>query len=275
MTKSVEERDRRVLELWERVVEVEQRLIPTGLHVFGRAAGERECADLLRAVASFDRPECGARALHDLVSEGLGLGSYEGLVADRSEEGWRTRALVEEAVRASVELFVREGAAAACELLKQDSRVEPAESVKVFELLGRIREQLRTSGELEGLTRSLRGEYVEPGPGADIVQNPSVLPTGRNTHAVNPYAVPSHAAYERAGRVVDTLLERHRAEHGRQPRTMALVLWGLDNIKTQDEGVAQALRLLGVRPLRDSLNRVTEVEPVPLDQLGRARVGPE
>src|SRR5215212_8056539 len=196
MKKSVEDRDRRVLELWERVVEVEQRLIPTGLHVFGRAAEERECADLLRAVASFDRPECGARSLNDLVSEGLGLGSYERLIRDKSEAGWRTRARVDEEVRASVELFLREGAAAACRLLESVARVDAAESLKVFELLGRIREQLRTSGELEGLARALRGEYVEPGPGADIVQNPSILPTGRNTHAVNPYAVPSHAAYE-------------------------------------------------------------------------------
>jgi magnesium chelatase subunit H len=270
--KSKEERDRRVLELWESVVEVEQRLIPTGLHVFGRASDGRECADLLRAVASFDRPECGARSLNDLVAEGLGLGAYERLITDKAEEGWRARARVDDAVRDSVELFMREGSAAACRLLETTARVEAAEALKVFELLGRIKEQLQTSGELEGLARSLRGEYVEPGPGADIVQNPSILPTGRNTHAVNPYAVPSHGAYERAGRVVDTLLERHRAEHGRQPRTMALVLWGLDNIKTQGEGVAQALRLLGVRPVRDSLNRVTEVEPVPLEELGRARV---
>src|SRR5918993_5412531 len=100
--KSNEERDRRVLELWERVVEVEQRLIPTGLHVFGRAAEERECADLLRAVASFDRPERGARALPDLVSEGLGLGGYERLLAGKSDDGWRTRARVEDVVRGSV-----------------------------------------------------------------------------------------------------------------------------------------------------------------------------
>src|SRR5215212_11003361 len=106
MKKSVEDRDRRVLELWERVVEVEQRLIPTGLHVFGRASDERECADMLRAVASFDRPECGARSLNDLVSEGLDLGSYERLITDKSEEGWRARAVVDDAVRASVELFV-------------------------------------------------------------------------------------------------------------------------------------------------------------------------
>jgi magnesium chelatase subunit H len=267
-----DERDRRVLELWERVVEVEQRLIPTGLHVFGRASDTDECADLLRAVASFDRPERGARALTDLVSEGLDLGAYDSLLEDRSEEGWRARARVETVVRESIAVFMREGADAACRALEREARVPASESSKVFALLTDVREKLGTSAELDGLARALRGEYVEPGPGADVVQNPSVLPTGRNTHAVNPYAVPSRVAYERAGRVVDALLERHRAEHGRYPRAMALVLWGLDNIKTQGEGVAQALRLLGVRPVRDAMNRVTGVEPVPLEQLGRPRV---
>jgi len=272
MKNSAEVRDRRVLELWEQVLEVERRLIPTGLHVFGRATGERECADLLRAVASHDRPERGARALTDLISEGLGHGPYERLFGDKSEEGWRVRARVDEFMRESIEMFLKDGIEGTCVWLEKSARVSVAESFKVFELLGGIREQLGTSGELDGLMSSLCGEYVEPGPGADIVQNPAILPTGRNTHAVNPYAVPSHAAYVRAGRVVESLLERHRAEHGRHPRTMALVLWGLDNIKTQGEGVAQALRLLGVRPVRDSLNRVTEVEPVPLEELGRARV---
>jgi magnesium chelatase subunit H len=267
-----EDRDLRVLKLWEQVVEVEQRLIPTGLHVFGRAESERESADLLRAVASFDRPECGVRALTDLVSEGLGLGAYDKLLCEKSEEGWRVRGRVDETVRESVEIFLREGIEGACGWLEKEARVAAVESFKVFELLGRIREQLRTSAELDGLSRSLRGEYIEPGPGADIVQNPGVLPTGRNTHAINPYAVPSHAAWGRAERVVNMLLERHRAEHGRFPRTMALVLWGLDNIKTQGEGVAQALWLLGVRPVRDSLNRVAGVEPISLERLGRPRV---
>src|SRR6185503_1200284 len=55
-------------------------------------------------------------------------------------------------------------------------------------------------------------------------------------------------------------------------RAMALVLWGLDNIKTQGEGVAQALWMLGVRPVRDSLNRATEIEVVPLEELNRPRI---
>jgi magnesium chelatase subunit H len=269
---SSEERDRRVLELWERVVEIEERLIPTGLHVFGRALEGRECADLLRMVASFDRPESGARALPDLVAEGLGLGAYDVLIEDRSEAGWRRRERVDAIVRESVEVFLSEGSEAASRRLEASARVRKEESGRVFALLSKIREQLRTSGELDGLVRSLRGEYVEPGPGADIVQNPSVLPTGRNTHAVNPYAVPSHVAFARAERVVATLLERHRAERGRYPRALALVLWGLDNIKTQGEGVAQALWLLGVRPLRDRMNRVSGVEAIPLERLGRPRV---
>src|ERR1700750_3141426 len=84
---SADERDRRVLELWERLVEVEQRLIPTGLHVFGRAADADECADLLRAVASFARPEREARALTDLVSEGLGFGTYGSLFLKKAGKG--------------------------------------------------------------------------------------------------------------------------------------------------------------------------------------------
>ncbi len=274
-----DERDRRVLSLYEQLLEVEERLIPTGLHVFGRASGERECADLLRMVASFDRPEWGARSLPALVAEGLGLpvkfdgrASEKDTEARRLEADARARERVDAVVRESVARFLEGGAQAAGEYLHAEARVSRVESSQVFALLTNIREQLKTNGELDGLVRALAGRYVEPGPGADIVQNPSILPTGRNTHAVNPYAVPSDVAYARSETVVRLLLERHLAERGRYPRAMALVLWGLDNIKTQGEGVAQALRLLGVRPLRDALNRVSGVAPIPLAELGRPRI---
>ena len=60
-----EERDRRVLALYDQVLEIEERLIPTGLHVFGKVDADRAIVDMLRMVASFDRPEAGARALPD------------------------------------------------------------------------------------------------------------------------------------------------------------------------------------------------------------------
>ncbi|MDQ3585285.1 MAG: cobaltochelatase subunit CobN [Acidobacteriota bacterium] len=283
------EREAHMFALYEQVLEIEGRLIPTGLHVFGRPSEQAECADLLRMVASFDRPEIGARALPDLVAEGLtdcglrikdseGRTQNEDAISEQSAirnpqlKNPQLKERVDAIVREAIACFLRGGIDEACAWLETTARVSVEQSRSVFVLLEKIREQLQVNGELDSLSRALCGEYIEPGPGADIVQNPGILPTGRNTHAVNPYTVPSDLAFARAERVVKLLLERHAAEHGRYPQAMALVLWGLDNIKTQGEGVAQALWLLGVRPVRDAMNRVIDVEPIPLEQLRRPRI---
>ena len=264
------ERYARVMRLHEQLVEIEQRLIPTGLHVFGRASELQEKADLLRMVASFDRPEHGARALPTLVAEALGIDGYDALLHDASAT--ETRELIDGIVSEAVRQFCQDGADAAVRWLNSRAGVDSEGSLPTFLVLANIAEQLDSNHEIESLMRALRGEYIEPGPGADIVQNPFVLPTGRNTHAVNPYSVPSASAFARAKRTSDALLERYVSEHGRYPKAMALVLWGLDNIKTQGEGVAQALWLLGVRPVRDALNRATEIEVISLEELKRPRI---
>jgi magnesium chelatase subunit H len=264
------ERDQRVLRLYEQLVEIEHRLIPTGLHVFGRASELAEKADLLRMVASFDRPEHGARALPKLVAEALGIDRYDALLHEVSSS--ETRDLIDSIVSEAVQRFCDGGAAEAAGWLKSRAGVESEESLPTFLLLANISEQLDSNHEIDSLMRALRGEYISPGPGADIVQNPKLLPTGRNTHAINPYSVPSQMAFARAEQTAEALLRRYFDEHGRYPRAMALVLWGLDNIKTQGEGVAQALWLLGVRPVRDALNRATEIEVIPLEELKRPRI---
>jgi magnesium chelatase subunit H len=264
------ERDARVMRLWEELIEIEQRLIPTGLHVFGRAAELEQKADLLRMVASFDRPEHGARSLPSLVAEGFGIENYEALI--QGQPASETQKLIEGIASEVIERFCEFGTEAATKLLEEKAAVDPQKSLPVFLMLGEICARLDSNQELPALLRALRGEYIVPGPGADIVQNPLVLPTGRNTHAVNPYSVPSVVAFSRAKLTADALLERYLAEHGRYPRSIALVLWGLDNIKTQGEGVAQALWLLGVRPVRDALNRVVDVDVIPLEELKRPRV---
>jgi magnesium chelatase subunit H len=269
-----EKRDRRVLDIHEQLLEIEQRLIPTGLHVFGRPSRAGERADMLKMIAAFDRPEAGTRALSDLVAEGLGISNYR-RTADSpnlTEIDLRNRDRVDSIIAAAFRNFQVSGIEGAIESLKQNASVSAEQSRPVFLLLDKISKQLETNTEADALMRALRGEYIEPGPGADIVQNPAILPTGRNTHAINPYAVPSAVAFARAEAVATQLLVRYQAEHGRYPRSMALVLWGLDNIKTQGEGVAQALWLLGVRPIADALNRITRVEAIPLAELGRPRI---
>lgn len=271
---SSSERDRRVLELYDQLMEIEQRLIPTGLHVLGQPSAPREKADMLRMVASFDRPEIAARSLPDLVAEGLGLTARISPVGSRpqSEQELQDRERIEAIVGSAIQEFLNTGLSNAVQFLETKANVKAEDSQPIFALLEKISKHLETNSEIDALMRALRGEFIEPGPGADIVQNPAILPTGRNTHAINPYAVPSALAFARAEGVATKLLERYQAEHGRYPRSMALVLWGLDNIKTQGEGVAQALWLLGVRPVADALNRVTRVEPIPLDQLRRPRI---
>jgi magnesium chelatase subunit H len=262
------DRDRAIAAIAEQLTEIEERLIPTGLHVFGRASELKQKAPMLAMIASFERPEHDARALPRLIAEALGL------EFDLSSE-WppsETRELIGGIVTQAIACFCKQGADSAVAYLNQTVGVKPEDSRGTFALLETISRQLDSNHEIESLMRALRGEYIEPGPGADIVQNPSILPTGRNTHAVNPYSVPSRAAFDRAQHAADALLRRYVDEHGRYPRALALVLWGLDNIKTQGEGVAQALWLLGVRPLRDALNRATEVEVIPLDELKRPRM---
>ena len=236
-----DERDAKVFALYEQLVEIEQRLIPTGLHVFGRPSSAGEKTDLLKMIASFDRPEAGARAL--------------------PEE------LLDDAVRE----FLANGMDAAVALLEQKG-LTAGTTRPLFNLLESVTTKLQTNNEIDSLVRALRGEFIEPGPGADIIQNPDILPTGRNTHAINPYNVPSAAAFARSEAVANSSLDRYKNENGRYPEAMALVLWGLDNIKTQGEGVAQALWLLGTRPVRDALNRTTNVEAIPLAELGRPRI---
>src|SRR5205807_6837627 len=264
------ERDARVMRLYEQLVEIEQRLIPTGLHVFGRASELPEKADLLRMVASFDRPEQGARALQRLVADALGVESYDALLHETSTS--ETRQLIDGVAADAVRQCCEHGVETAVDWLISKAGVDSEESRPTFLLIAKVADQLDANNKIDSLARPLRGEYIRPGPGADIVQNPLVLPTGRNTHAVNPYSVPSQMAFARAKHTADALLRRYFEEHGRYPRALALVLWGLDNIKTQGEGVAQALWLLGVRPVRDALNRATEIEIIPLEELRRPRI---
>src|SRR5262249_22708789 len=159
---------------------------------------------------SFDRPEAGARALLDLVAEGLGLGAWcsQKRTGTETEQELRLRERIELVVSSAVQKSLEKGPAAAVKFLESQANVKPQDSGAVFAFLEEISRQLQLNNELESLLRALRGEYIEPGPGADIVQNPGVLPTGRNTHAINPYSVPSQVAFERAEIVAANLLDR-------------------------------------------------------------------
>lgn len=127
--------------------------------------------------------------------------------------------------------------------------------------------------EMDGLLRGLSGGFILPHPGGDLIRDGlSVLPTGRNIHAIDPWRIPSDLAYTRGSQIADAILQKHVAETGAYPETIAEVLWGLDTIKTKGESVGTVLRLIGARPAYDSQGKISQYELIPLSELNRPRI---
>ena len=132
----------------------------------------------------------------------------------------------------------------------------------------RIENLLRQETELGGLMRALSARYIAPVPGGDLIRSPEVLPTGRNIHAFDPFRMPTAFALQDGAQQAQRLIEAA----GEMPRSVALVLWGSDNIKSDGGPIAQALALMGARPRFDGYGRLCGADLIPLETLGRPRI---
>ncbi|MCZ4289232.1 cobaltochelatase subunit CobN [Hoeflea alexandrii] len=144
------------------------------------------------------------------------------------------------------------------------------------EIEQRIKPSVEACGaaEIDGLLTALDGRFVAPGPsGAPTRGRPDVLPTGRNFYSVDSRAVPTPAAWELGRKSAELLVTRHVQDHGEWPTSMALTAWGTSNMRTGGDDIAQALALIGAKPLWDPASRrVTGYEIIPLAMMNRPRV---
>lgn len=131
-----------------------------------------------------------------------------------------------------------------------------------------IEHLLRQQTELTGLMNALSAHYIEPVPGGDLIRSPEVLPTGRNIHAFDPYRMPTAFALQDGAKQATKLIEAAETF----PHSVALVLWGSDNIKSDGGPISQALALMGATPRFDGYGRLCGAELIPLETLGRPRV---
>ncbi len=122
--------------------------------------------------------------------------------------------------------------------------------------------------ELPGLMAALSGHFIAPVHGGDLIRSPDILPTGRNIHAFDPFRMPTAFAMADGAKQAQLLLDTHNA----MPRTVALVLWGSDNIKSDGAPIAQALALMGTVPRFDNFGRLSGADLIPLSRLGRPRI---
>jgi magnesium chelatase subunit H len=145
-------------------------------------------------------------------------------------------------------------------------------STERFAEIARIDRLLADNREMDGLLKALAGRYVRPVPGGDLLTNPDILPTGRNMHGFDPFRIPSAFAVSRGMRQARRLLDRHVAETGAVPESVAIVLWGTDNLKSEGGPIAQAMALMGAVPRFDSYGRLTGARLLPLGEFEGPRI---
>nr|MCU0768335.1 cobaltochelatase subunit CobN [Burkholderiaceae bacterium] len=145
-------------------------------------------------------------------------------------------------------------------------------TLALLQALAQTDRQLATDHELPALLHALDGRFVRPAPGGDLLRTPQVLPTGRNLHGFDPFRIPSAFAVADGARQAQRLLDRHATDGHGLPESVALVLWGTDNLKTEGAPIAQALALMGAAPRFDSYGRLAGARLIPLAELGRPRI---
>ncbi|MFI8381083.1 cobaltochelatase subunit CobN [Pseudomonas sp. NPDC079086] len=263
--------------------DLKESQIRDGLHVFGespagslrrdtllallripRGDGQGGNASLLRALASdlqlaFDPLDCDMAAPWQ--------GPRPALLAGLSDEAWRSAG----DTRERLELLA---------LRLIDSTDCEAVGALSSQVLQRLREQIAPlldacgAAEMHGLLSALDGRFVPAGPsGAPSRGRLDVLPTGRNFYSVDVRNLPTPTAWRIGVQAADRLLERHLQDHGDHLRQLGLSMWGTATMRTGGDDMAQALALMGVRPVwQAGSQRVERFEVLPLTQLGRPRV---
>jgi magnesium chelatase subunit H len=147
-----------------------------------------------------------------------------------------------------------------------------AERDALFEELAQANMWLGQDTEIDGLLHALDGGFIRPVAGGDLIRTPSILPTGRNITGFDPFRIPSAFALRNGATQAQKLLDRHMEDGAPYPRSVALVLWGTDNIKSEGGPIGQALNLIGAKPRFDSYGRLAGAELIPVSEMAHPRI---
>ena len=284
-----------MLEIDGYLCEIKDVQIKDGLHTLGEPPTEEQLVGLLSALTRLDIS--GIPSLRRAMAEALGL-DYAGLLDDpgRAVNGNMPAALVEQdtetPLRSAGDVIERLETLcrSAYERLQVGGFNREDVPAIVLDLLGQsdgatemvlsyvsdfiYPSLMRTSDEIGNLLRGLEGRFVPPGPsGAPTRGMANVLPTGRNFYSVDPKTLPSPVAWEVGKDLGDALLDKYLQEEGSYPEMVGVVVWGTSAMRTHGDDIAQIMYLLGVRPVwQAESRRVSGIEIIPLEELGRPRI---
>ncbi|WP_336363554.1 cobaltochelatase subunit CobN [Halalkalicoccus salilacus] len=285
----------------EYVTDVKTTQIRLGLHTMGEPPSDDRLVEYLVALTRLENP--GAPSLRESVAGVLGVdyermleapGEYDEALgmtyAEAADEVHETSIeLVEELARHGFDVPESEleggtGDEVNMNLLVVDidtlgdARAKRGAHDRLREALAYICEEAapRVAGaeaEIPRTADALDGEYVPPGgSGAPTRGGVDLLPTARNFYTLDPRKVPAKSAWQVGREVADGVAERHCSEEGEYPEEIGVVAWGTPTVRTRGETIAQVLALMGVSPVWTDAGRIDDVEPIPLEELGRPRI---
>jgi cobaltochelatase CobN len=270
--------------------DLKESQIRDGLHIFGESPAGRLRIDTLAALLRIPRGDGrdGRGSVLRALAKGFELG-FDPLDCDLGEawqgvkptelnkisaEPWRTHG----DTRERLELFALqliEQALQGSLTLPDDLAWQPTRLI-VDELLTQVAPRLDACGvaEITGLLDALGGRFVPAGPsGAPSRGRLDVLPTGRNFFSVDVRNLPTTTAWRIGFASANLILERHLQDHGDHLRQLGLSVWGTATMRTGGDDIAQAMALMGVRPVwATGSQRVDDFEILPVSLLDRPRV---
>jgi len=239
-----------ILRMQQEILELEYTLIPQGLHVLGVPYNERERADMIGVMAE------------SVFEQKLPDACIQSIVASKSTA---------EVLSASG-LLNHQKKDVAPSHAGVPTSLSKEQITQELEKLLRTNAHLSENKELEAILKALDARYIRPAPGGDLIRSPEVLPTGRNLHGFDPFKIPSLFAVMDGAAQAEKILARHQSEGNPLPESIAVVLWGSDNLKSEGAQIGQVLRMMGAKPRFDSYSRLVGASLIPLSELGRPRV---
>ncbi|MGF1493894.1 MAG: cobaltochelatase subunit CobN [Microcoleaceae cyanobacterium] len=258
--------------------ELKEAQIRDGLHIFGQCPQGEQLRDLIIAIAR--NPGVKRMGLTRAIAQDWQL-SFDPLTTDFAERfspklvlQGKECYIIGDAVEQ-----IEQSAADLVEKLIQGLEIQPGIGQNIRTELHWIQTQLlpklqQTHREIFHLLQGLNGEYVPSGAsGAPTRGRTDVLPTGRNFYSVDIRGIPTETAWSVGQLAAAAVIERYTQENGEYPKTLGLSVWGTSTMRTGGDDIAEALALLGVKPVwQGTSRRVVDFEILPLSILGRPRV---
>ena len=247
----------------EAITRIYNTQIPDGMHIFGEVPEGDKKVEFINSILRHDSE------LRKLIFVLMGLNIQP------SEAESALLAEVDSIAKEFIFAFLTEEEPLEAAKRILGNRLKRKEADKlylVWEKIMDISSRIEASDEMGSLFHGFDAGYIEPGPSGLITRGkPEILPTGRNFYSLDPFKIPTKAAWVIGKRLADGVIRKYEEENGKLPENIAMYWMASDVMWTDGEQLAQMMHLIGVEPVWKD-GRVKEYRVIPLDELDRPRI---